>query len=77
MDSTGKENFFTPSSDIGGTPGYAGSAFASNAEGVGKTADKYLNDSLVLNQLTERVYQLLLEDMRIQRERVNYGHQRW
>lgn len=78
MDSTEKEDFSLPSSDVGGTAGYAGSAFAANAKGVAKAAEKYLNDSLLLNQLTERVYQLLLEDMRLQRERVNnYGHPRW
>lgn len=77
MDSTEKQNFFTSGGDIGGTAGYAGSAFASNTNGVGKAADQYLNDSLLLNQLTERVYELLLQDLRIQHERVNnYGH-RW
>ncbi|BAY40196.1 hypothetical protein NIES2111_45790 [Nostoc sp. NIES-2111] len=76
MDSSEKQNF-TVNSDVGGTAGYVGSAFAPHTKGVGKAADKYLNDSLLLNQLTERVYQLLIEDMRIQRERVNnYGH-RW
>ncbi|MFM7363607.1 MAG: hypothetical protein ACKO11_03700 [Cuspidothrix sp.] len=69
---------FTPNSDIGGTAGYAGSAFTSDVTEIAKVADKYLKDSLLLNKLTERVYQLLLEDMRIQRERINgYGNQRW
>jgi len=78
MDSTAKEDFSIPSGDIGGTAGYVGSAIASHTKGVNKAAEKYLNDSLLLNQLTERVYQLLLEDMRLQRERVNnYGHPRW
>lgn len=77
MDSIKKQHF-TPNSDIGGTAGYAGAEFASDEKGVAQAADKYLHDSLLLNQLTERVYQLLLEDMRIQRERVNnYGHPRW
>ena len=77
MDSTEKQHF-TPSSDIGGTAGYAGSAIASHNKGVNKAAEKYLTDSLLLNQLTERVYELLVEDMRLQRERVNnYGHPRW
>jgi hypothetical protein len=79
MDSTKKQNFFTPGGDIGGTAGYAGSAFASHVQGEAKAADadKYLNDSLLLNQLTERVYELLLQDMRIQGERVNNYSHRW
>ncbi|WP_088240631.1 hypothetical protein [Calothrix rhizosoleniae] len=42
------------------------------------SASKYLNSSLLLNQLTERVYELLQEDLRSQRERVsNYAQNRW
>lgn len=79
MNSTKKPQFlFTPNSDIGGTAGYAVPAFTSDTKGVTKAVNKYLNDSLLLNKLTDRVYELLLEDMRIQAERVNnYGHQRW
>ena len=41
-------------------------------------AGKYLNDSLLLTNLTDRVYQLLQEDLYLQRERVNnYSHPRW
>lgn len=41
-------------------------------------AGKYLNDSLLLDKLTQRVYELLEEDLRSQRERVsNYGQNRW
>lgn len=41
-------------------------------------AGKYLNDSLLLASLTDRVYQLLQEDLYLQRERVNnYSHPRW
>ena len=73
-----KPKNFTPNSDIGGTAGYAGSGSASDVTEIAKLADKYLQDSLRLSELTERVYQLLLEYMRIQRERVNgYGNQRW
>ena len=37
-------------------------------------AGKYLNDSDVLSVLTERVYELLLQDLRYQQERVvSYG----
>lgn len=77
MDSEGKQTFFTPIGEAGGSVGYAGVSITSNAS-QGKSADKYLNDSLLLNKLTERVYELLLEDLRSQRERfANYSHQRW
>lgn len=39
-----------------------------------QTADKVLNDPILLRQLSDRVYELLLEDLRYQRERSrNYG----
>jgi len=42
------------------------------------SASKYLNSSLLLNKLTERVYELLQEDLRAQRERTsNYAQNRW
>jgi hypothetical protein len=42
------------------------------------SAGKYLNDSLLLDKLTERVYELLEEDLRSQRERTsNYTQNRW
>lgn len=42
------------------------------------SASKYLNDSLLLNELTERVYELLEEDLRSQKERINnYAQNRW
>ncbi|MEH1940170.1 MAG: hypothetical protein V7L01_08145 [Nostoc sp.] len=78
MDSNQQQTFFTFDGDVGGTAGYAGVSVTSDASKVAKTASKYLNDSLLLNQLTEHVYKLLLEDMRSQRERLgNYGSQRW
>ncbi|MBN3895952.1 MAG: hypothetical protein HWQ41_12005 [Nostoc sp. NOS(2021)] len=78
MDSNQQQSFFTFDGDVGGTAGYAGVSVTSDASKVAKTASKYLNDSLLLNQLTEHVYKLLLEDMRSQRERLgNYGSQRW
>lgn len=41
-------------------------------------AGKYLNSSLLLNKLTERVYELLQEDLRTQTERTsNYAQNRW
>ncbi|MDZ7965456.1 MAG: hypothetical protein RM368_10825 [Nostoc sp. DedSLP03] len=78
MDSKQQQNFFTFDGDVGGTAGYAGVSAASDATNAAKTASKYLNDSLLMNQLTEHVYKLLLEDLRSQRERVgNYNSQRW
>ncbi|WP_373527546.1 hypothetical protein [Nostoc sp.] len=74
MDSNQQQTFFTFDGDVGGTAGYAGVSDASKAA---KAASKYLNDSLLVNQLTEHVYKLLLEDLRSQRERLgNYNSQR-
>jgi hypothetical protein len=78
MDSKQQQTFFTFDGDVGGTAGYAGVSAASDASKAAKTASKYLNDSLLINQLTEHVYKLLLEDLRSQRERVgSYDSQRW
>ncbi|MBN4002732.1 hypothetical protein [Nostoc sp. LPT] len=78
MDSNQQKTFFTFDGDVGGTAGYAGVSATSDASIVAKTASKYLNDSLLLNQLTEHVYKLLLKDLRSQRERLgNYNSQRW
>jgi len=78
MDSNQQQSFFTFDGDVGGTAGYAGVSVNSDASQVAKTASKYLNDSRLMNQLTEHVYKLLLEDMRSQRERLgNYNSQRW
>ncbi|MEH1856367.1 MAG: hypothetical protein V7L11_32930 [Nostoc sp.] len=75
MDSNQQQSFFTFDGDVGGTAGYAGVSAASK---TANAAGKYLNDSRLLNQLTEHVYKLLLEDLRSQRERVgNYDSQRW
>ncbi len=75
MDSNQQQSFFTFDGDVGGTAGYAGVSSASKAANA---AGKYLNDSRLLNQLTEHVYKLLLEDLRSQRERLgNYNSQRW
>lgn len=39
-----------------------------------QTASKVLNDPILLRQLSDRVYELMLEDLRYQRERSrNYG----
>lgn len=74
MDSARKPNVFKPIGDVGGTAGYAMVWATPEACKAAKEVDKFLNDSLLLSKLTERVYELLLEDMRLQRERVNnYG----
>ncbi|MEH1892041.1 MAG: hypothetical protein V7K92_22185 [Nostoc sp.] len=78
MDSKQQQTFFTFDGDVGGTAGYAGVSASSDASKTAKTATKYLNDSLLMNQLTEHVYKLLLEDLRSQQERLsNYSSQRW
>ncbi|MBW4616356.1 MAG: hypothetical protein KME21_24385 [Desmonostoc vinosum HA7617-LM4] len=78
MDSKQKQTLFTLQSDTGGTTGYAGVSATSDASEAAKVAGKYLKDPLLMRQLTERVYELLQQDMRSQRERVcNYNHQRW
>lgn len=73
-----QESFFRPLEDAGGTAGYANISAVSDGRKVGKTADKYLKDSELLSKLTRRVYELLREDIRSQRERLNnYGCHRW
>ncbi len=78
MDLEKRKNFFTPLGDVGGTAGYAEISAVSNPSKVSEEAERYLQDSLLLDTLTQRVYELLLEDIRNQRERVsNYGQKRW
>ncbi|MBD2449728.1 hypothetical protein H6G76_21685 [Nostoc sp. FACHB-152] len=39
--------------------------------------EQYLNDPWLLKELAERVYEIFLEDMRYQQERIeNYGRER-
>ncbi len=74
-----------PIGDTASTAGYAAMPAASNAYAAtsgsikaAPAAGKYLSDPLVLSKLTDRVYELLLEDLRSQRERVrNYSKGRW
>lgn len=71
MDSQSIQQSTAPVGDIGGTVGYA-------AVPTTSSAGKYLSDSVLLDKLCNRVYELLQEDMRVQRERVrNYGTRRW
>lgn len=73
-----EQTFFRPLEDAGGSAGYANISAVSDASKVAQTADKYLKDSLLLNKLTRRVHELLLEDIRYQQERVNnYRCHRW
>lgn len=73
-----------PVGDIGGLAGYVpmskGSVTNAATQDIHKAdkaigmAGKYLNDPDVLSVLTDRVYELLLEDLRYQQERVvTYG----
>ncbi|GJD23639.1 hypothetical protein RIVM261_085950 [Rivularia sp. IAM M-261] len=78
MDLEKREVFFTPLGDVGGTAGYADISTVSNSSRVSDEAERCLKDLLLLNTLTQRVYELLLEDIRNQRERVNnYSQKRW
>ena len=69
----------SPSSigDIGGIGGYVETSVTSAHLQAALTVRDYFTDEMFLNQLTDRVYELLLEDLQLQRERVNnYGQQR-
>lgn len=66
-----------PIGDFSCTAGYASSCISTDNQ-VTTAVGKYLKDSLLLANLTDRVYQLLREDLYLQRERVNnYSHPRW
>lgn len=66
-----EQSFLAPSGDIASTAGYAASISSSTAlNGAAHNFD----DPVILSKLTDRVYELLLADLRSQRERVrNYG----
>ncbi|MCY7368822.1 MAG: hypothetical protein LH474_11805 [Chamaesiphon sp.] len=66
-----------PIGDFSCTTEYASSSISTDNQ-VATAVGKYLKDSLLLANLTDRVYQLLREDLYLQRERVNnYSHPRW
>ena len=78
------QSSLVPVGDIGGLAGYVTMSKSSvtnaathdihKADKAIGMAGKYLNDSDVLSVLTDRVYELLLQDLRYQQERVvNYG----
>ncbi|NMF62528.1 hypothetical protein DP113_34225 (plasmid) [Brasilonema octagenarum UFV-E1] len=66
----------SPSSigEIGGVGGYAATSVRSAHFQAVVTVRDYFTDEMFLNQLTDRVYELLVEDLQLQRERIiNYG----
>jgi hypothetical protein len=68
------ENMRSPIGDVGSTAGYVGVPSDSSSDRAAKIAIKYSQDSLLLSNLTDRVYQLLQQDLYLQRERLNnYG----
>jgi hypothetical protein len=72
------ENLLKPIGDLGSTAGYTSVASGSDTDKSATIAQKYRQDSLLLSNLTDRVYQLLQEDLYLQRERLhNYGRSRW
>jgi hypothetical protein len=78
MDKIGKDTSLEPTRDVGSTAGYSNISAIYDTNQTAQAAHKYLKDSLLINQLTERVYKLLLEDLRHQGEREsNYAPGRW
>ncbi len=74
------EIFLKPSTDLTSPSGFAAPPFIesdsqkSDRRALLKTASRVLQDPLLLNRLGDRVYELMLEDLRYQRERSrNYG----
>jgi hypothetical protein len=77
MQSEPSENMPVPIGDVGSTAGYAGVPSGSSSDRSAQIAIKYSQDSLLLGNLTDRVYQLLQQDLYLQRERLNnYGRSR-
>jgi hypothetical protein len=71
------ENMLAPIGDLGSTAGYTGVPSGTASDRSARIAIKYNRDSLLLSNLTDRVYQLLQQDLYLQRERLsNYGHSR-
>jgi hypothetical protein len=72
------ENLLLPIGDIGSTAGYVGVPSGSSSDRAATIAIKYRQDSILLSNLTDRVYQLLQADLYLQRERLNnYSRPRW
>lgn len=71
------ENMLAPIGDLGSTAGYVGVPSGTASDRSAHIATKYNRDSLLLSNLTDRVYQLLQQDLYLQRERLsNYGRSR-
>jgi hypothetical protein len=78
MDSQQRKTLSQPIPEASATGAHTDVSPASDNSKAAQAAGKYLNDSSMMNKLVDRVYELLLEDMRFQRERINnYGTQRW
>ncbi len=78
MDLQNIKHSILPISDIGGTAGYSTMSASAEATQAALAFGKDLSDSMLLDKLCDRVYELLQEDMRSQRERLrNYGTRRW
>ena len=72
--------FLKPSSDLTSPAGFAAPPFIESDSQKGdraallKTASRVMQDPLLMRRLSDRVYELMLEDLRYQRERSrNYG----
>jgi hypothetical protein len=72
--------FLKPSSDLTRPAGFAAPPLLQSDSQKGdraallKTASRVMQDPLLLRRLSDRVYELMLEDLRYQRERSrNYG----
>lgn len=71
------QNMLAPIGDVGSTAGYTGVPSSTASDKSAAIAQKYRQDSLLSSKLTDRVYQLLQEDLYLQRERLNnYGRSR-
>jgi hypothetical protein len=71
------QDLLAPIGDVGSTAGYVGVASGSASDRSATIAQKYRQDSILLSNLTDRVYQLLQQDLYLQRERFrNYGRSR-
>ncbi len=74
------QRFMKPSTDLTRPAGFAAPPFIQidsqkdDRAALLKTASRVMQDPLLLRKLSDRVYELMLEDLRYQRERsINYG----
>jgi hypothetical protein len=74
-----RKSLDSPSSvgDIGGVGGYGSTSVTLAHLQAAVTTRDFLTDEMFLNQLADRVYELLLEDLQLQKERMtNYNQRR-